>query len=100
MLASQLKQLWVAGVAQLLSMRAHAGFGGMGNIDADGGVSGDGFSIVTSCAITGAVIGWLYAKHANSGRPEPEQVDPGGFSLIGGFAGAFVLPFVWVLLTR
>lgn len=72
----------------------------MGNIGTDDGVSGEGFSLITSCAITGAVIGWLYAKRVNSGRPEPEQVDPGGLSLMGGFAGALVLPFAWILLTK
>ncbi len=77
--------------------RAHAGFGGMGNVDADAG-SGEGLGLMIACACIGAAAGYLYCVVHNQSSQVKRA--PDGGAVVGLLLGGAVLPFLWIYLNK
>ncbi|MES2415126.1 MAG: hypothetical protein V4614_15070 [Pseudomonadota bacterium] len=74
--------------------RAHAGFGGMGNVEESGGSGGLG--TLFWFAVVGVAAGWIYSFIYNNDHDKKIAAD--GCMIVGGLVGAFVAPLVIAML--
>lgn len=80
----------------LTALNAYAGFGGMGNVDDDGGLGGggNGIWILLAGIFLGAAIGAMWAKFQQS---QGKAFATDGGAVIGGLIGMFVFPILYII---
>lgn len=82
----------------VLCAHAHAGYGGMGNVDTDNTTPpSNGFVSIFLWAAVGAAVGYFFCREQN--KKGGKQFAPDGGAVIGVFVGA-AMPFVWTVLTK
>jgi hypothetical protein len=64
----------------------------------DGPGSGSGLKYLLIGGAIGAGIGYAYSLYYNEGRSEKIATD--GCVILGGLLGTFVLPFVYIVITK
>lgn len=79
----------------LAATRAHAGFGGMGNVEDPGGAGGS-LAPLFWCAAAGALLGWIYCKVYNGSHAKQLAAD--GCMILGGMAGFFLCPVILIAM--
>lgn len=84
-------------ILAMVSSRVIAGYGGMANADTEV-ATGNGMGTFVVCGVLGGFAGYLYCTYLNS--TSEKQLAPDGGAVIGFLVGIFVLPFLWLAVSK